>query len=50
MQSFEDNLISRQTFATEELVASYPPQFHHANKQILYDYVCPNGCRNGATQ
>ncbi|MCW3053209.1 MAG: hypothetical protein JWN14_2379 [Chthonomonadales bacterium] len=44
MQPIEDNLISRQTFETASLFASHPPQFHHANKQILYDYVCSAGC------
>jgi len=47
MPSLEDNLISRQTFNTQELVAAHPPQFHHVNKQILFDYVCPKGCLHG---
>lgn len=46
MQLSSDNLISRLSFEAQELVSSHPPQFHHANKQLLYDYACPPSCHH----
>ena len=46
MQPSPENLISRLTFVAQEIASAYPPQFHHANKQRLYNYVCPAGCRH----
>jgi Poly (ADP-ribose) glycohydrolase (PARG) len=42
-ESSHDNLISRMTFETRELISSHPPQFHHPNKIVLNDIANPPG-------
>ncbi|HEY9617065.1 MAG TPA: hypothetical protein V6C64_09500 [Microcoleaceae cyanobacterium] len=43
MDHDSENLIGRHSFELSTLMAQYPPQFRHANKQIVYQIACPPG-------
>lgn len=38
-----ESLICRHSFDLSALMTEYPPQFRHANKQIVYQIACPPG-------
>lgn len=38
-----ESLICRQAFDLSALMTEHPPQFRHANKQIVYQITCPPG-------
>jgi Poly (ADP-ribose) glycohydrolase (PARG) len=44
MDKLLDNLISRHTFNTQNLVDAHPANLRDANKKIVYQIACPPGC------
>ncbi|MGI0485427.1 hypothetical protein ACN4EK_08330 [Pantanalinema rosaneae CENA516] len=45
MHDDSTGLICRHSFELSRLMAVYPPQLHHANKQMVYQIACPPGTR-----
>ncbi|MBL1176549.1 hypothetical protein [Pantanalinema sp. GBBB05] len=43
MDRDSEGLIGRHTFDLSALMTEHPPQFRHANKQIVYQIACPPG-------
>ncbi|HEY9646670.1 MAG TPA: hypothetical protein V6C88_09885 [Chroococcidiopsis sp.] len=43
MDDFSQSLICRHTFELQDLMDSYPPKLHNANKKIVHSIACPPG-------
>jgi len=39
----------RREFRAADIIAKYPPQWHHPNKIAVYRLACPPGCRHEGT-
>jgi hypothetical protein len=44
MMPTNPNLIYRQAFNAQKLVADFPPKFQHPYKELVYQQACPSGC------
>jgi Poly (ADP-ribose) glycohydrolase (PARG) len=47
MDNFSHGLICRHKFELQDLMDSYPPQLHNANKKIVYSIACQTGSTYG---